>query len=560
VGMAGSAAYSNNVFSVTGSGSDIWGTSDAFRFAYVLVTGNCTIVARVVSLQAISLQTLDPWSKAGVMIRESLTANAANAFIAVTPGNGVTWQTRSSTDANSGNNNTTGLSAPYWVKLVRSGNTFTGYRSPDGTNWTQLGSTTFSMLSTAYIGLALTSHNNSTLCSATFDNVTAPGWPVSQVPVPTGLSATSVSASQINLAWNPLTNATSYNVKRSLTDGGPYTPIASGVTATNYLDGGLAGGTMYYYMVSAVVSGSPTLNSGQAAAATLSPTLGSLVHRYSFSETNGTSIADSVGGPIWNGTLPSGGTFSSGQLTLATASSQYAQLPAGIVGTLSNFTIVAWVRLNSTTNWNRIFDFGSSTTVNMFLTPQNGSDGRLRFAITTNGGGNEQQINCSSTMSAGVWYQVAVTLNGNTGILYLNGLPVGTNNAMTLRPSSLGSTANNYLGRSQYPDPYLDGVIDEFRIYNVGLSAAEIAATAALGSSQLLSTNSPQMNLAISTANLTLSWPLANAGFTLQSRTNLVLGNWVNVTSPSPQILSGQWQVTLPVSSTNPGTFYRLAK
>jgi hypothetical protein len=75
-----------------------------------------------------------------------------------------------------------------------------------------------------------------------------------------------------------------------------------------------------------------------------------------------------------------------------------------------------------------------------------------------------------------------------------------------------------------------------------------------------LSTNSPQMNLAISAANLTLSWPLANAGFTLQSRTNLVLGNWVNVTSPSPQILSGQWQVTLPVSSTNPGTFYRLAK
>jgi hypothetical protein len=317
---------------------------------------------------------------------------------------------------------------------------------------------------------------------------------------------------------------------------------------------------MYYYVVSAVVSGSATPDSVQAAATTLSPTLGSLVHRYSFSETNGTSIADSVGGPIWNGTLPNGGTFSSGQLTLASASSQYAQLPAGIVGTLSNFTIVAWVRLNSTTNWNRIFDFGSSTTVNMFLTPQNGFDGRLRFAITTNGGGNEQQINCSSTMSAGVWYQVAVTLNGNTGILYLNGLPVGTNNAMTLRPSSLGSTANNYLGRSQYPDPYLDGVIDEFRIYNLGLSAAEIAATVALGSSQLLNTNSPAMNITISGTNATLSWPLANAGYTLQSRTNLVLGNWVDVTSPAPQIVGGQWQMALP-SATNAGpAFYRLMK
>jgi regulation of enolase protein 1 (concanavalin A-like superfamily) len=540
---------------VAGSGSDIWGTSDAFRFVYMPVTGNCTIVAHVVTLQ-----NIDGWSKAGVMIRDSLAANAANAFIAVTPGNGVTWQTRSSTGANSGNNNTTGLSAPYWVKLVRNGNTFTGYRSSDSVTWFQLGSATFSMSSTAYIGLALTSHNNSTLCAATFDNVTAPGWPVSQNPVPTGLFAVAVSTSQINLVWNTFTNATSYNVNRALADGGPYTPIASGVIATNYQDTGLAGGTMYYYVVSAVVSGSATSNSVQATAVTVSPIVGSLVHRYSFSESSGTSLADSVGGPVWNGTLPNGGTFASGQLTLASASSQYAQLPAGIVGTLSNFTIAAWVRLNSTTNWNRIFDFGSSTTVNMFLTPQNGSDGRLRFAITTNGGGNEQQINCSSTMSTGMWYQVAVTLNGNTGILYLNGLPVGTNNAMTLRPSSLGSTANNYLGRSQYPDPYLDGVIDEFRIYNLGLSAAEIAATVALGSSQLLNTNSPAMNITISGTNAILSWPLANAGYTLQSRTNLVLGNWVDVTSPAPQIVGGQWQMALP-SATNAGpAFYRLMK
>jgi endoglucanase len=559
-GVAGSAAYSNGVFSVTDSGADIWNTSDAFRFAYVPVTGNCTIVARVASLQTASSQTIDGWSKAGVMIRESLVANAANAFIAVTPGNGVTWQTRSSSGGSSANAATGGLSAPYWVKLVRSGNTFTGYRSPDGTNWTQQGTATFTMASSSYIGLALTSHNNSSLCLATFDNVTAPGWPISQNPVPTGLSAVAVSTSQINLGWNTLTNATSYNVKRSLTDGGPYTPIASGVTATNYQDGGLAGGTMYYYVVSAVVSGSATLNSAQAAAATMSPALGSLVHRYSFSETNGTSIADSVGGPVWNGTLPGGGAFSSGQLTLASASSQYAQLPAGIVGTLSNFTIVTWVRLNSTANWPRLFDFGSSTTVNMFLTPQNGGDGRVRFAITTNGGGSEQQINCGSTMSVGVSYQVAVTLNGNTGILYLNGLPVGTNSSMTLRPSSLGSTANNYLGRSQYPDPYLDGVIDEFRIYNAGLSAVEIAATAALGSNQQLSTNSPQMSMAMSGANLTLSWPLANAGFTLQSCTNLALGDWVNVVSPAPQIVSNQWQVTLPPSGNAQSVFYRLTR
>ena len=553
-GVAGSATGSNGVFSVTGSGADIWNTADAFRFVYVPVNGNCTIVTHVTSVQ-----NIDPWSKAGVMIRESLNANAANAFIAVTPSNGVAWQNRSTTGGATGNSATAGLSAPYWVKLVRSGNTFTGYRSPDGTNWTQQGTATFAMASTAYVGLALTSHNNSTLCAATFDNVTAPGWLISQGLVPAGLSATSGSASQINLVWNTLTNATSYNVKRSITNGGPFAVIASGVTSTNYLDSGLAGGTIHYYVVSAVSSGSETADSAEASAATLSPTLGPLVHRYSFSETSGASVADSVGGPVWTGTLPNGGTFSSGQLTLASASSQYANLPAGIVGSLSNFTIVAWVKLNSTTNWNRLFDFGSSTAVNMFLTPQNGGDGRVRFAITTSGGGGEQQINCASTMSAGVWYQVAVTLNGNRGVLYLNGLPVGTNNAMTLRPSSLGSTANNYIGRSQYPDPYLNGLIDEFRIYNIGLSAAEIAATAALGPSQLLSTNSPEMRMAILGTNLTISWPLASAGYTLQSRTNLVLGGWVNVTSVPPQIVGNQWQMALP-QPTNSSTFYRLAK
>jgi hypothetical protein len=59
---------------------------------------------------------------------------------------------------------------------------------------------------------------------------------------------------------------------------------------------------------------------------------------------------------------------------------------------------------------------------------------------------------------------------------------------------------------------------------------------------------------------LTLAWPLASAGFTVQSRTNLAIGNWVNVPSPPPQIIAGQWQVTLSVTPGSPATFYRLVK
>src|SRR6185437_6366238 len=115
----------------------------------------------------------------------------------------------------------------------------------------------------------------------------------------------------------------------------------------------------------------------------------------------------------------------------------------------------------STANWSRIFDFGNDTTTYMFLTPQNGSTTKLRFAITTNGPGGEQQITGTSALNVGTWYHVAITVSGNTGILYLNGAAVATNNSMSLKPSSLGSTPNNYISRSQFgADPYFNGVID----------------------------------------------------------------------------------------------------
>jgi hypothetical protein len=163
-------------------------------------------------------------------------------------------------------------------------------------------------------------------------------------------------------------------------------------------------------------------------------------------------------------------------------------------------------------------------------------------------------------LTVGAWHHVAVTLNGNTGNLYLNGVAVGTNAGIILRPATLGVTTNNYLGRSQWSDPYMNGLLDEFRIYSVALSASEIAATYALGPSQVLSTNRPTFSLAAAASNLTLTWPLASAGFILQSRTNLALGNWVNVTAPVPQIAGGQWRVALPVAPNTAPTFYRLFK
>jgi hypothetical protein len=157
-------------------------------------------------------------------------------------------------------------------------------------------------------------------------------------------------------------------------------------------------------------------------------------------------------------------------------SSEYVALPTGVVSGLTNFTISTWVKPAANTTWSRVFDFGTGTTANMFLTVNAGT--APRFAITTSGSGGEQRLSATSALPLNTWSHVAVTLSGSTGTLYVNGVAVATNTAMTLTPSSLGSTANNWIGRSQYSDPYLNAAVDDFQIYNSALSAAQISTLA----------------------------------------------------------------------------------
>jgi glucuronoarabinoxylan endo-1,4-beta-xylanase len=379
---------------------------------------------------------------------------------------------------------------------------------------------------------------------------------------PSPASGASGVALSSALSWTPGSNALAHAVylgvdSNAVAQATPASPQFLGMmTVTNFYPP-LTGGATNYWRVDEIIGANTNVGAAWSFSTVPVP---ALAHRYSFSETGVTDVADSVSGPAWTGTLPNGGTLSGGQLSLSSNSQQYVSLPAGIVSTLTNFTIETWVKLNTTANWTRIFDFGNNTTTYMFLTPQNGSTSRLRFAITTSGTGGEQQINGPSALTAGGWYHVAVTRNGNTGILYLNDVAVGTNSAMTLKPSSLGSTANNYIGKSQWSDPYLNGVIDEFRIYNVALAPAEVAATFNLGPSQLLSTNSPTVAYSTSANNLTLSWPVSSAGFKVQFSTNLNQGNWLNLTSVPLQIVGGQWQVAVPLSGGTDSMFYRLVK
>lgn len=259
VGATGSGGLANGSFFIQGSGADVWYAADEFHFVYLNLTNDCAITARVPYVQ-----NVQNTSKAGVMIRETLATDSKHALVDVTPTTspGVEFIRRTSTGGGTTAANTTGVTAPHWVRLTRVGDSFTAYRSGDGIAWTQVGSSvTVSMPPNVLVGLAVNSHLDGTLCQAWFDNVS---WTPALTPpaAPSWISAT-VGDAQAMLNWASSANATGYNLKRSTTNGGPYSVVAANTSMTTFTNTGLANGTAYYYVVAATNSAGESANSMQ---------------------------------------------------------------------------------------------------------------------------------------------------------------------------------------------------------------------------------------------------------------------------------------------------------
>lgn len=263
-----------------------------------------------------------------------------------------------------------------------------------------------------------------------------------------------------------------------------------------------------------------------------------LVAHYDFEGISGTTVPD-VTGNNWAGTLLGTPVVGAGQtgsaLNFATAA-DYMTLPAGVVSSLSDFTLSTWVNISTLNTWSRIFDLGSSTTSYLFLCPRAASaTGTVRFAIKN--GGGEQIINGTSALPTGKWVHVAITFDWDdvtvkgVGKLYVDGNLVGSNAAMTLNPSMLGATTQNYIAKSQWPDPALAGSVDDFRIYS-----------RALGSSDILTLAGIPAGLTIEYDNLTAA--VLKTGGDLTNVT-------ANLTLPTTTATSG---VNISWSSTIPGT------
>jgi len=206
---------------------------------------------------------------------------------------------------------------------------------------------------------------------------------------------------------------------------------------------------------------------------------------YSCEQSSGTTLPD-MSGNGRDGTLKGSTSFTPGKVGNALALNStpdggaYVEMPLGSLASFQEITIATWFKITSALQYQRIFDISTSPTVGeMFLTTQY-STGNLHFTIRTtlDGGIVSRDDIDGPTIPVDTWEHVAVVIDAaGNGRMYLNGAQIGSVTAMTMRLSDLGTPLNDWIGRSVFvADPSFNGAIDEFRIYNRALSAAEVVA------------------------------------------------------------------------------------
>ena len=200
---AGSSSYSAGVYALKSIGTDVWNNSDKLRYVYQPIVGDGEIVARIDALG-----NSDGWSKAGVMIRETLGANAKHADMVLTPSNGASFQYRKSIGGSSADVTRNAL-APQWVKLTRTGNDFKGFISANGSTWTSIGQVNIPMGTSAYIGLALSNPNATKTNEAKFEQVKvmlSGGEDTVAPTAPANVAVTAANERSISLSWTASTD------------------------------------------------------------------------------------------------------------------------------------------------------------------------------------------------------------------------------------------------------------------------------------------------------------------------------------------------------------------
>jgi hypothetical protein len=414
VGVAGNANFASNAFTVKGAGAQIYGAADAFHFVYQPLSGDGTIVARLVSLQGGS-----GFVAAGVMIRETLNAASTNAKTADWAAyNAIYFDARTSTGAGTAEPGNVSATLPYWVKVSRSGSTFSSYASTDGVSWVQVGtSQTISMPQNVYMGLAVTSGSAAALATAVFDNVSVNSVAV-PAPVISSVSASSgLLGSQVTISGSGF-GASQGNSAVLLNDSAVTINSWSATSISVTISAGATSGPL-------VVSVAPSMNDSNAVTfrvpnSWLDQDIGTVGVAGSASSANGTFTVAGAGAGIYNTAdafhfmyqpLLGDGTIVARLVSLQGGSGFVA---AGVMirGTLDAGSVNA-----KTADWRTY--------------------GEIFFDLRTNNGGSTAE---PGGVGATLPYWVKVSRSGNTFSSYasvdgVNWVQVGTSQTITMGPT-----------------------------------------------------------------------------------------------------------------------------
>jgi len=289
-----------------------------------------------------------------------------------------------------------------------------------------------------------------------------------------------------------------------------------------------------------------------------------LMHRYSF-DTNGPSaVWDSIG--MAHGTLKGNAAVTNNALKLTGASGGYANLPNSLVSGCSVVTLEFWATLGANGDWARVFDTGGiaggSGYHYLYFTPHSGfsqqeskvSTGSGTATLATGG-----VLDNSTVHVAAIWDSTSNYIG-----IYTNGVLEAQQTTSVPSPTGVANVfdanAWSFIGRSLFAsDAYLNGTIDELRLYAGRLTPEQIAANYIAGPGVLKVPSVSETNITFTSSGgeLTLSWPADHTGWRLQSQTNSLdagLGpNWFDVAESS---LTNK--VVIPTDPTQGSVFYRL--
>ena len=473
---------------IVGRGADIWGTSDQFQYAYTTITGNGSMTVKVDSLAH-----TDPWTKAGIMIRETLDAGSSFAGVFATGENGVRFQARAMADQSAtaddavATDEAMALTAPVWIKIERMFPMINAYYSTDGVTFVPMGwNPQVIPMSPApiYIGLAVTSHSGAeTYAEAVFSELSSDGGVAAGPLTSAEIGLTGNSAEPMYLVLEDASGASSAVMN-------PDPAAAQQTSATDFVvhladfaidTSAVTKVTLVLGDIDAPVpGGTGSLTIHNVRLLGIQRPVGHWMLDGDATDSSATGADGTVvGDPLWVAGVLGDGLELDGVDDLVDCGN-----PAELDFGTGDFAVSAWIKL-TTTERATVYAKGGDNGGGIRYTLAMGEANDNRMTLTTDDDSDKRQTLGATVVNDGAWHHVVGMRSGDTGLVYVDGVLDGTQDLPDGYDLSGTSQHNALIGAiTSHTDDSLEkfftGTIDDVRVYDRALSDGEIAQLAGL--------------------------------------------------------------------------------